>query len=102
MDARLELPEPVAFPGKPRPSDLDVLYSKSTRNSPLTQEEAEELRELHEDLNRICTRAQERGVKVIIDAEHRFVRHCCESLKLYSRILLGKLVPGNIIWRLEP
>lgn len=73
MNTRAELPEPVAFPGKPRPSDLDVLYSRSTRISPLTQEEIEELRELHKDLNKICTRAQERGVKIIIDAEHRFV-----------------------------
>jgi proline dehydrogenase len=31
------------------------------------------LKELHEDLIKICTRARERGVKVIIDAEYRYV-----------------------------
>lgn len=31
------------------------------------------LKELNEDLVRICKRAAERGVKVIIDAEYRYV-----------------------------
>lgn len=37
------------------------------------KEDLEALRELKDDLYRVCTRAKERGVKIIIDAEHRFV-----------------------------
>ena len=74
LKSRSELSVPVAFPGKPRPTDLDVLQLKAQHSDvPLTQQDIDDLRELREDLIRICTRAQERGVKVIIDAEHRYV-----------------------------
>jgi proline dehydrogenase len=49
-----------------------VIRSPSLQdNSPLTSADITALKELYEDLFRICTRAQERGVKIIIDAEYR-------------------------------
>lgn len=63
---------PVAFPGRPLPSDLDVLASEpGTLPGQLTTEDVGALRELRADLREICARAQERGVRVIVDAEHR-------------------------------
>ena len=43
-------------------------------NTYLSVKDIQELRELKEDLSRVCQCAQERGVKLIIDAEHRFVQ----------------------------
>lgn len=64
-------PLPIAFPGCPHASDLDILDSGPTET--VTAEDIAALRDLHADLTRICVRAQERGVKVIFDAEYRFV-----------------------------
>jgi proline dehydrogenase len=60
----------IAFPGHPTYSDLDVLYDPKA-NTTLSKEDIAAVRQLHEDLVRICQRAQERGVKIIIDAEYR-------------------------------
>ncbi len=69
--ARPRIPgPPIAFPGCPLPTDLDVLSASSTPG-PLTMADIANLRELREDLMRICTRAQERGVRLIFDAEYR-------------------------------
>lgn len=57
---------PIPFPGCPHSSDLDTLDA-------LEFEDTKSIQELHADLVKICTRAQERGVKIIIDAEYRFV-----------------------------
>ena len=61
---------PIAFPGCPLPTDLDVLSSLSAPG-PLTTADITNLRGLREDLVKICTRAQERGVRLIFDAEYR-------------------------------
>ncbi|KAK0204224.1 FAD-linked oxidoreductase-like protein [Desarmillaria ectypa] len=62
----------VPFPGCPHASDLDILYAPiGSIKSDLTEDDIKSLRELHADLNRICKRAKERGVKIIIDAEYR-------------------------------
>ncbi|KAK0232101.1 FAD-linked oxidoreductase-like protein [Armillaria nabsnona] len=62
----------VPFPGCPHTSDLDILYAPiGSIKSDLTEDDIKSLRELHGDLNRICKRAKERGVKIIIDAEYR-------------------------------
>lgn len=71
-------PQPsIPFPGCPHPTDLDALFkplmTPSNDSDALNAEDIASLRELHADLVRICTRAQERGVKIIIDAEYRFV-----------------------------
>jgi proline dehydrogenase len=64
---------PIPFPGCPRATDLDILYKPVKQMNPLSAEDLALLRDLHADLARICTRGQERDVKVIIDAEYRFV-----------------------------
>lgn len=65
----------ISFPGCPQPSDLDVLYTRDPLTlpplCPLTNEDLTSLKELKADLFRICQRAKERGVKVIVDAEYR-------------------------------
>lgn len=60
---------PVLFPGQPHPSDLDVLLS-SNASGPLSQEDIKDLAQLRDDLRAICKKAQERGVKIIMDAEY--------------------------------
>ena len=60
---------PVLFPGQPLPSDLDVLLS-SNASGPLSQEDIKDLAQLRDDLRAICKKAQERGVKIIMDAEY--------------------------------
>lgn len=62
----------IPFPGCPRLGDLDVVLSPSPGVG-LYPEDVRELKELHDDLVRICRRAEERGVRVLIDAEYRFV-----------------------------
>ena len=64
----------IAFPGCPRASDLDCLaVSKLSSESPLTEQDVVDIKDLHSDLVKICARAQERGIRIIIDAEHRQV-----------------------------
>lgn len=71
IDTRPHIPgPPIAFPGCPLPTDLDVLSSPSVPG-PLTAADVSNLRELREDLMKICTRAQERSVRLIFDAEYR-------------------------------
>ena len=65
---------PIAFPGCPHPTDLDVLYSQlPALDTGLAEEDIADLRDLHSDLIKICAKAEDRGIRVIIDAEHRFV-----------------------------
>lgn len=60
---------PVAFPGQPHRSDLDVLLS-SDAPKPLSQDDIKDLAQLRDDLRAICKKAQERGVKIVMDAEY--------------------------------
>lgn len=60
---------PVLFPGQPHPSDLDILTSPDVPTS-LTQEDIKDLAQLRDDLRAICKKAQERGVRIIMDAEY--------------------------------
>ncbi|KAI0917811.1 hypothetical protein AcV5_003960 [Taiwanofungus camphoratus] len=74
---------PVAFPGRPLPSDLDVLASEpGTLPGQLTTEDVGALRELRADLREICARAQERGVRVIVDAEHSWYQPAIDAFVL--------------------
>ncbi|KAI5120872.1 hypothetical protein M0805_008244 [Coniferiporia weirii] len=76
VKSRSPLAHPICFPGSPRPSDFNVLDiqdpSKLPETSPLTVEDIAALKELKDDLIKICQRAKERGVKIIVDAEYRF------------------------------
>jgi proline dehydrogenase len=62
----------VPFPGSPRIEDLDVIL-KTPSIGHLTPAHVSGVRELYDDLVRICTHARERGVKIIVDAEYRYV-----------------------------
>ena len=72
VDSRPRVAPPVAFPGCPLPSDLDVLAAAGGA-APLPPADIAVLRELREDLITICARAQSRGVRLIFDAEYRCV-----------------------------
>ncbi|KAJ7885777.1 FAD-linked oxidoreductase-like protein [Mycena olivaceomarginata] len=72
---------PVAFPGNPTPSDLDVLYTPKAPTGPLSLTDLGMLRDLHADLERICTRAAERGVRIIIDAEYSWYQPALDALQ---------------------
>jgi proline dehydrogenase len=64
--------EEIPFPGMPIASDLDVVLSSiGSSDVGLTPNEVHQLRELYEDLVDVCKRGQEKGVRIIIDAEHR-------------------------------
>lgn len=64
---------PIPFPGRPLATDFDVLSRRTAPGSLLTDADVADLRELQEDLRAICKRAQDRGVRIIVDAEHRLV-----------------------------
>jgi proline dehydrogenase len=67
----LHATDPVLFPGCPRADDLAVLRSDDLpSSSPVTAQDLADLRELLVDLNRICNRARERNVRLIVDAEY--------------------------------
>lgn len=61
----------VIYPGYISRTDLDILTAKSFPGDQLSVSDFIALRELKDDLTRLCTRAQERGVRVMIDAEYR-------------------------------
>ncbi|KAJ7596517.1 FAD-linked oxidoreductase-like protein [Mycena floridula] len=70
----------IPFPGCPKPNDLDILHSGSS--AALGARDIESLRDLHSDLIRICTRAQQRGVRIIIDAEYSWYQPAIDALQL--------------------
>ncbi|KAF5369423.1 hypothetical protein D9758_002602 [Tetrapyrgos nigripes] len=82
LAARKPLPEEVLFPGCPRPTDLDVLYDGRLPSSNLlTHDDIVSLRELHSDLRRICVRAKECGVKIILDTEYSWYQPAIDALQ---------------------
>lgn len=48
-----------------------VIAGKVPAGSPLREQDVKDLKELHDDLVRICLHAQKRGVRLIVDAEYR-------------------------------
>ncbi|KAK0192057.1 FAD-linked oxidoreductase-like protein [Armillaria mellea] len=86
----------IPFPGCPHASDLDVLYAPiGSIKSDLTEDDIKSLRELHADLNRICKRAKERGVKIIIDAEYSWYQPAIDALQLALMREFNKLGGSN-------
>ncbi|KAK0442123.1 FAD-linked oxidoreductase [Armillaria borealis] len=86
----------VPFPGCPHASDLDILYAPiGSIKSDLTEGDIKSLRELHGDLNRICKRAKERGVKIIIDAEYSWYQPAIDALQLALMREFNKLGGSN-------
>ncbi|RPD59460.1 FAD-linked oxidoreductase [Lentinus tigrinus ALCF2SS1-6] len=90
VDTRPRITPPVAFPGCPLPTDLDVLSSPSVAG-PLTEADIAALRELREDLIAICARAQERGVRLIFDAEYSWYEPAIDAFTLDMMRLFNKL-----------
>ncbi|KAL1684964.1 FAD-linked oxidoreductase-like protein [Schizophyllum commune] len=72
----------VEFPGAPHDLDLDVVLKSKGESipGPLTQADAAALAQLYSDLCRICTRARERGVRIIIDAEYSWYQPAIDAL----------------------
>ncbi|KAI5994236.1 hypothetical protein EDC04DRAFT_2805251 [Pisolithus marmoratus] len=68
---------PVLFPGIPSSSDLAMLDMQpwTTPWSPMKEEDARDLRELHANLERICVCAREGRIKSVIDAKNMYFRH---------------------------
>lgn len=96
IPTRPALASPVPFPGAPRPTDLNAL-SQSTPppESTLTKDDLVDLSELYHDLIRICERAEKRGVKIILDAEYRFVVCTSKCQAADLRVPLPQLVSGK-------
>ncbi|KAI0641099.1 hypothetical protein C8Q79DRAFT_320471 [Trametes meyenii] len=70
LEHRPQSTPPVAFPGRPFPTDLDVLETTPKPGDELTAADINSLRELRQNLVTICTRAKGRGVRLIFDAEY--------------------------------
>lgn len=75
VDTRAPTTPRVAFPGCPRASDLDVLSARAPAGS-LSEADVAALCELREELAAICERARARGIRITVDAEHRYVVVC--------------------------
>ncbi|KAF9446786.1 FAD-linked oxidoreductase [Macrolepiota fuliginosa MF-IS2] len=83
VQSRAIKPDSVPFPGCPRSSDLEaVLHPTASSSTSLTKEDINDLRELCEDLYRVCTHARQRGVKVIIDAEWSWYQPAIDAVAL--------------------
>jgi proline dehydrogenase len=65
----------IPFPVLHRIKDLDVISKLSSTDRPtaLTPAQISSVCQLYDNLVKRCTRAQERGIEIIIDAEYRYV-----------------------------
>ncbi|KAI0369890.1 FAD-linked oxidoreductase [Pilatotrama ljubarskyi] len=84
---------PVAFPGCPLPTDLDVLSRPTKAAEQLTDTDIRALRELREDLVSLCTRAKERGVRLIFDAEYSWYEPAIDAFTLEMMRRFNELPP---------
>ncbi|KAF8839920.1 FAD-linked oxidoreductase [Paxillus ammoniavirescens] len=94
---RPALSPPVPFPGTPASSDLAVLNTRTLEGSPLTAEDVRDLNDLYDDLNKICTRAKERRVKVVLDAEYSWYQPAIDA---FGHALMEKYnkLPEELSW----
>ncbi|KAF5385604.1 hypothetical protein D9757_006782 [Collybiopsis confluens] len=72
----------VPFPGCPRSSDLSILDDVAPNSRFLSDKDIAALRELYADLRRISNRAQDKGVKLIIDAEYSWYQPAIDAMQL--------------------
>ncbi|OAX40482.1 FAD-linked oxidoreductase [Rhizopogon vinicolor AM-OR11-026] len=75
---RAPLKPPVPFPGTPFPSDLSILHS-SIPTGALTESDIHDLKELYNALVKICKHAADRGVRVLVDAEHSWYQPAIDA-----------------------
>ncbi|KAH9048797.1 FAD-linked oxidoreductase [Lactarius hengduanensis] len=95
----LHAADPVLFPGCPRADDLAVLKSNDLpSSSPLTAQDLADLGELLVDLNRICSRARERNVRLIVDAEYSWYQPAIDSISLSLMREFNKDPPSSSRW----
>jgi proline dehydrogenase len=87
-----EIHEAIPFPGLPRIKYLDVIFKTSSIGH-LTPAQVSGVRELYDDLVRICTHAQERGIKIIVDAEYRYV----VLFYLYTMFYFSKMFASDVL-----
>ncbi|KIJ21265.1 hypothetical protein PAXINDRAFT_151849 [Paxillus involutus ATCC 200175] len=94
---RPALSPPVPFPGTPASSDLAILDTRTLEGSPLTTEDVRDLKDLYDDLNKICTRAKERKVKVVLDAEYSWYQPAIDA---FGHALMEKYnkLPEELNW----
>ncbi|KAI0271717.1 FAD-linked oxidoreductase-like protein [Gloeopeniophorella convolvens] len=91
--------DPILFPGCPHIDDLSILRStEPSTGSPLTAQDLADLRELHSDLTRICNRAKERNVRLIIDAEYSWYQPALDSISLELMREFNKTAPPVSHW----
>ncbi|KAJ3996106.1 FAD-linked oxidoreductase-like protein [Lentinula boryana] len=84
----------IPFPGCSYPTDLNILDTDSSSRF-LNDKDIVSLRELHSDLRRICLRARERGVKLIIDAEYSWYQPAIDAMQLALMREFNKVVSQN-------
>ncbi|KAF8525253.1 FAD-linked oxidoreductase-like protein [Hysterangium stoloniferum] len=72
----------VPFPGVPRTSDLAFIDSGAPPPTTLTMSDVAALKELYADLTRIAERGQQRGVKIIVDAEYTWYQPAIDAFTL--------------------
>ncbi|KIO01789.1 hypothetical protein M404DRAFT_1002905 [Pisolithus tinctorius Marx 270] len=72
VHTRPGLSDVVLFPGTPDSSDLAFRDMQTCRHSgsPLMEKDVGDLQEPYDDLRRICLRAKERRIKLVIDVEY--------------------------------
>ncbi|KAF8972552.1 FAD-linked oxidoreductase-like protein [Flammula alnicola] len=93
----------VPFPGSAIIEDLDIiLKSPSSDHSPLTPSQILSIRELYADLVRICTRATEKGVKLILDAEYSWYQPAIDALTLALMREFNSLKPTQGAGEVQP
>lgn len=98
LSTRPSVSPPVPFPGRPLVSDFGVLSAYPASGSPLTETDVADLRELRDDLRAICQRAKERGVRIIIDAEHSWYQPAIDAFALSLQREFNKLQSRSSSW----
>ncbi|KAH9982077.1 FAD-linked oxidoreductase-like protein [Lactifluus volemus] len=93
----------IPFPGCPRADDLAVLkLNQPPPGSPLSTQDLVDLRDLHEDLIQICTRARARDVRLIVDAEYSWYQPAVDSISLSLMREFNKDPSATLRWLPRP
>ncbi|KZT08997.1 FAD-linked oxidoreductase [Laetiporus sulphureus 93-53] len=82
---------PIPFPGRPLPTDFNILSSNLPPDSPLSSADTADLQELLEDLRLIGARAKARNVRITVDAEHSWYQPAIDAFTLALQREFNKL-----------
>ncbi|KAI0005315.1 FAD-linked oxidoreductase-like protein [Russula compacta] len=95
--------DPVLFPGCPRTDDLAVLrLDDPPPESPLSAQDLTDLRELHENLIRICSHARTRNVRLVVDAEFSWYQPAIDSISFALMREFNRNTASPWLSRLQP